>query len=613
MKVTLISHYYPPHVGGLEMVAKRQADELASLGHTVTVVTTKGDAAAGETKEGKVTVYRGAAFDYFDKKFGIPFPFPGLKLCAALFNKARKADVVHLHDVWYPTSWIGFLGAVVGGTPVLTTQHVALVVHPSKLVMAAEHAVYLFAGEIIWRTSKYIVVYNDIVRDFLLKRGIKPGKILQMRNGIDIEQFRPVRPEEKAALRQSFNLPLDKKLVLFAGRFVPKKGFDDLLGAGSDAYDLVFAGSGHFPESAAARKDVHNVGSQSQSRLADLYRACDIFALPARGELFTLVMQEAMASALPLLTTDEPEYAASDLDRNLVALVTPHAEPIKQALMRIAKDDALSARMSAYSRSYAIAHFDWKANFTPLAALYDSLAPHSTTTSRSDVLVTTSWDDGHALDLKLAALMQRYGIKGTFYISPEDKEFIESERLGDEGIRALAKDGFEIGAHTMSHTHLTKLDDFSARKEIVRSKTYLEAVIGKPVTSFCYPAGFYAAPHVAMAHDAGFTLARTVKRFAFMSRDPLQLETTIHTYRHWSDILHILRAVGWKKFLRCLWNWDDLAIELFDECQRVGGVYHLWGHSWEVERHGDWARLERVFAHIGKRPHVRYVTNAELV
>ena len=63
---------------------------------------------------------------------------------------------------------------------------------------------------------------------------------------------------------------------------------------------------------------------------------------------------------------------------------------------------------------------------------------------------------------------------------------------------------------------------------------------------------------------------------------------------------------------RSFWNWDSLAVELFDRVMATGGVFHLWGHSWQVDGNGDWDRLERVFGHISLRPGVRYVDNGEL-
>lgn len=606
MKVLIVAHYYPPHVGGLEQVAKRQAGELAARGDEVTVVTCASGMRPGTVREEGVRVRRGFAFDFFDTRFGIPFPLPGPGLCMALFKEATRADLVHLHDVWYPTSWIAWLGARVAARPIVVTQHVALVEHPSALVMAAERLVYAVAGTLIWGSARAIVAYNAIVTDFLIKRGIPQEKLLVMFNGIDVERFHPATDEERREAREAFGLPSDRFLVLFVGRFVPKKGFDDLIGARSDDYDLVFAGSGQFPDDAKRAAGVHYCGSLAQEELAKLYRACDAFALPARGELFTLAMQEAMASGLPTITTDEPAYHDSALDANLVSLVKPDASELGKAIARIQKDEGGRLRMAEYSRAYALRYFDWRANVAPLLSLYGALVPEHALT------VTTSWDDGHVLDVRLAALLKKHGVCGTFYVSPEDREFPAEDRLTDEGVAALAKD-FEIGAHTMTHRHLTTLDAPAARDEMVRSKRYLENVIGKPVTSFCYPAGKFAPPHVAMARAAGFSVARTVARFKTRFDDPLAMPTTFHTYRHYSDVLSILRAVGPLRFWDCFWNWDALAIALFEQARKTGGVYHLWGHSWEIEKHGDWARLSRVLAHIGGRKDVRYATNGELV
>ena len=57
----------------------------------------------------------------------------------------------------------------------------------------------------------------------------------------------------------------------------------------------------------------------------------------------------------------------------------------------------------------------------------------------------------------LAKLLKKYGIKGTFYISPKNREFSENDLLSDREIVKLSKD-FEIGAHTMTHPILTKIN-----------------------------------------------------------------------------------------------------------------------------------------------------------
>ena len=60
------------------------------------------------------------------------------------------------------------------------------------------------------------------------------------------------------------------------------------------------------------------------------------------------------------------------------------------------------------------------------------------------VFVTTSWDDGHILDHKLAGLLDDYGLRATFYVAPRNIELPQQERLRNRDLQALARD-FEIG------------------------------------------------------------------------------------------------------------------------------------------------------------------------
>ncbi len=231
-----------------------------------------------------------------------------------------------------------------------------------------------------------------------------------------------------------------------------------------------------------------------------------------------------------------------------------------------------------------------------------------------ELLVTTSWDDGHKLDERLAALLKKYGIKATFYISPRDHEFPRSELLSDAAIKKISR-SFEIGAHTMTHPRLRYVSDKVARKEIIDSKLYLEKLTGKPVTSFCYPGGSYQKRHVAMVREAGFAYARTVWRHEYgFGGAPFTAKTTINTYNHYQDLWKIARFVKFNP-LKTLhyFKWDNLAKAQFDRMLKSGGVFHLWGHSWEVDQHGEWEKLEAVLSHISNNKSVRYVTNGELM
>lgn len=604
MRILSVSHYYPPHVGGLEIVARDVAEGLAAAGHSVEVVTcVSGEGRAGSESRSGLTVHRVRAFNILDQLFSLPFPIVGSGCILRLWRSTREADVIHVHDVFYMTSWVAYLCARLHGKPLVLTQHVGIVEHPNFVVMAVQRLVYATWGRWIFRASRAIIVYNAIVKAFLLRSGVPESKITMMWHGVDQQLFHP--GGEKSALRRSFSLP-DRPIALFVGRLVPKKGVAELLSARSKAYDIVFAGSGEIKPD-WRQEGVHFLGPLSQEKLADAYRMADIFVLPSEGELFTLAMQEAAASGLPIVSSDEPEYAGYDLDREGIMLVERSPEALKAALTRIVRNETLTARMRAYSSDLATRWFDRRKNLAQMTDFFGRFEQRC--------YVTTSWDDGHVLDLKLAALLNKYGVKGTFYISPDDRELAPDTRLPQHDVRALAQD-FEIGAHTVTHPYLPDVDAETARKEISGSKRILEEWIGKPVTSFCYPKGGYLPAHQRMVREAGFARARTTERFALTSgEDSTAFPTSIHTYDHWSDVWGVVKLARFNpiRFSRLYRNWDRQAKALFDVMLEKGGVFHLWGHSWEIDDHHDWTRLESVLKYIANRTGVQYVANDALV
>jgi len=229
-------------------------------------------------------------------------------------------------------------------------------------------------------------------------------------------------------------------------------------------------------------------------------------------------------------------------------------------------------------------------------------------------IITTSWDDGHKLDIKLSRLLKKYNIKATFYISPKNHEFRGVDLLSSIDIKELSK-YFEIGAHTLTHPHLSKITLKEAEAEIKNSKDYLEGVIDKKITAFCYPYGDYNKQVIELVRKHGFLLARTTTRYSFsLPKDDFQTATTFHTYNHYSDILRIVAFSNLNlSSLVQYTQWDNLAIDLFQRALKKKAVFHLWGHSWEFEKYKSWDRLERVFAAISNNPNVIYATNSQLI
>ena len=234
-------------------------------------------------------------------------------------------------------------------------------------------------------------------------------------------------------------------------------------------------------------------------------------------------------------------------------------------------------------------------------------------------LITTSWDDGHPLDLRLAAMLEAHGVRGTFYVPVERAGF--PVMTGGQ-MRSLGEMGMEVGSHTMTHAVLTRLDRRRALDELTNSKTRLEDSIGEPVTSFCYPRGRFNRRVRGWAAEAGYRLARTTVAFRTETTfHPFAMPVSLQIFPH-SPQVHFRHALKeWN--LPGLANWGvrwsgetdlaGLAARMLDSILPNGGVFHLWGHSWEIERHGLWGAVERVLGVIRGRAEASYVTNGQLV
>ena len=225
----------------------------------------------------------------------------------------------------------------------------------------------------------------------------------------------------------------------------------------------------------------------------------------------------------------------------------------------------------------------------------------------SKLVVTTSWDDGSKLDLKLAELLEKYGIKGTFYIP---QTYLDNS-LEENEIRMLDK-GHELGSHTLSHAYLTKVSLGEARKQIGSSKQYLEELLGHRIYILSYPKGYYNEAVKEVVKDCGLLAGRTCQHGGFnLPEDPYQWQITLHASNGSPRMsFNIWRAN--RLSIKSLVDWEVRAKLLFDLALRMGGVYHLWGHSWELERKNDWDKLERVLAYLCHRDGVRYMTNGEI-
>ncbi len=152
-----------------------------------------------------------------------------------------------------------------------------------------------------------------------------------------------------------------------------------------------------------------------------------------------------------------------------------------------------------------------------------------------DRAVALTFDDGYASVIETAwPLLQERNMPATSFIVsgavsgpirsfPWDVDEPEPARLrlstADE-ILAASREGLDIGSHTISHPWLPRLDPTELKRELVDSRTALEDLLGRPVTSLAYPTGGWNAAVREAAGAAGYRIGITVDRGRNTARTP---------------------------------------------------------------------------------------------
>jgi len=161
-----------------------------------------------------------------------------------------------------------------------------------------------------------------------------------------------------------------------------------------------------------------------------------------------------------------------------------------------------------------------KHHFTPITfkdyfAFHDGQYPLSEFPSKPIII---TFDDGYVNNLQYALpIMQHHhfiGVlfalgNGTIDYNRWDADAGEPSHqlVNATQLQQFSELGFEIGAHSLTHPHLTQLTDEQAYTEIIESKQYLEALLKQPVISFAYPYGDYNTRTKALVRKAGFQCA----------------------------------------------------------------------------------------------------------
>jgi glycosyltransferase involved in cell wall biosynthesis len=352
-RVALVTDWFAPRVGGIELHVADLARALQARGIEVVVLTTT----PGDSSLSDIPVQRISSSLW---------PGTDLAISPRLIGKFRAAftagrfDVVHVHiSVISPAGYAAVLAAQALGLPLVATFH--------SLLLGTTHV--LRAINRLWRWSQWPMVVagvSGMVAQNL--RRAAPGLAVEvLPNGVDPSFWgTPAPPRRQTA---------DKVVTVTAMRLSPKKRPRALLRAFRIAREcgraagkrmiLHVAGDGpERPQLERYRKrhgltdDIVFLGTLSRRALASLYREAHLFAMSSIRESFGIAVLEARCAGLPVVAL-KASGATEFLRNGETALLADDDNQFAHLWARLAIDDELRNHLSGSDD--AVERFAWPA------------------------------------------------------------------------------------------------------------------------------------------------------------------------------------------------------------------------------------------------------------
>ena len=211
--------------------------------------------------------------------------------------------------------------------------------------------------------SSAVLCNGTAARDAYAALGVPHQKLLIVPYCCDTERFKAVDPKWVAAVRGRHDLN-GKTVLLFSGQMIERKGVDTLIEAfhriarGRADIALLLLGDG--PQRAdyesmvpgELRPRVHFAGLVPQGELPEHFAAADLFVFPSRHDGWGVVINEACAAALPVITTRQTGAAYDLVEDGRSGFVLEHddIDGFVDRLLRLIDEPALREKFAQRSR-----------------------------------------------------------------------------------------------------------------------------------------------------------------------------------------------------------------------------------------------------------------------
>lgn len=221
--------------------------------------------------------------------------------------------------------------------------------------------------------------------------------------------------------------------------------------------------------------------------------------------------------------------------------------------------------------------------------------------------LTFSYDDGVTQDKRLVKILDKYGLKATFNINSEllgtpgylrrENMWIGHNKVEPEEVSELYKN-HEIAVHTLTHPHLTELNDNEVVRQIEEDRKNLEKLTGQGIIGMAYPGG-------------GINYDNRIMRLIQDHTNIRYCRTTISSYSFdlQNDLLQYKPTVYHLEFDKMM----ELGKKFLELNTEVPKVYYIWGHSYEFDYYDTWDKFEAFCRMMSGHDDIFYGTNREIL
>jgi len=221
--------------------------------------------------------------------------------------------------------------------------------------------------------------------------------------------------------------------------------------------------------------------------------------------------------------------------------------------------------------------------------------------------LTFSYDDGVTTDERLIAILNQYGMKGTFNLNmgrhthEGQPRWVRRAKSGWGYITRFTYEempeiykGHEVALHSYTHPHLENLSREDCTREIAEDFAGMEQVFGIRADGMAYPFGTYNDDVVDVLRSQGVKYCRTTKStYNFDTQtDLLRFHPTCH-HRD-GRLMELAKAF----------------VEMKPDKPQL---FYVWGHTYEFEDSDNWDIIERFCEFMANRDDIFYGTNAEVL